>query len=87
MGAADVWMASHQQRSRAVTWVAQGERGRGEGTGYHHGDLSPRRGPHTQTRGHTRMKRAESILGSTWSRSLRTVWPQAYWVAYLSQRV
>lgn len=51
MGAADVWMASHQQRSRAVTWVAQGERGRGEGTGYHHGDLSPRRGPHTQNKG------------------------------------
>lgn len=31
MWAADVWMASHQQRSRAVTWVAQGEGGKRRG--------------------------------------------------------
>lgn len=70
-----------------MTWVAQGERGRGEGTSYHHGDLSPCHGPHMQTRGHTRMRRAESILGSTWSQSPRSQDSLAYWVAYLSQRV
>lgn len=45
--AADVWMASHQQRSRAVTWVSQGERGGGEGISYLHRDPSPCSGPHT----------------------------------------